>query len=295
MDKIPGAVPSVGVVEDLPEILYLNDPCDEPSLNASTAINIANDSAAHGYLRHPRLGGAQIASTSAMDKGKIIHAALLGSGAEMSVIDAPDWRTKAAKEARDDARANGYIPILAKDHAPMQTAGVTLRQKLGDRGIDFTADCVNEASLFWQHQVNRDASIQCRARLDSLVTTGQLRVRDLKTCKSAHPKAIQQAISRYGYEVQAHAYRSAVEHLHPDEVGRVIFEWVFVEIEPPYAVTVCRPSEAYKGLGKAKWEQAASLFHHGQTTGEWPDYTDGHVLIIEPRPWDLQDMIEGDA
>jgi hypothetical protein len=46
------------------------------------------------------------------DFGSAAHALVLGVGAPLHVVHADSWRTKAAQEERDKARAEGSIPLL---------------------------------------------------------------------------------------------------------------------------------------------------------------------------------------
>ena len=41
---------------------------------------------------------------------------MLGVGAPLAVIDAPDWRGKDAREQREKARENGETALLAGDY-----------------------------------------------------------------------------------------------------------------------------------------------------------------------------------
>ena len=62
---------------------------------------------------HPRLGGMRLESSSAAQVlGSVVHAMVLGAGRQWHVIDADDWRTKAAKAERDAAESVWKVPIL---------------------------------------------------------------------------------------------------------------------------------------------------------------------------------------
>ena len=99
-------------VYDLDEHLYLADPVPEGSISASGAKLMLR---ALALFRHRQLNGEEHAEH--FDFGKAAHAKILGAGADIVVLDFPNWTTKAAREARDDVRADGATPILTKDWA----------------------------------------------------------------------------------------------------------------------------------------------------------------------------------
>jgi hypothetical protein len=49
------------------------------------------------------------------DFGTVAHGLVLGEGGDFAVIEAPDYRSKAAQTERDKARKDGKTPILAAE------------------------------------------------------------------------------------------------------------------------------------------------------------------------------------
>jgi hypothetical protein len=80
---------------------YHADPCVSPSLSQSIAHTLVTLSPRHAWLEHPRLGGQKRKATKAMDEGSILHRLLLGEGVDVGVIHEDDYKTKAARELRD--------------------------------------------------------------------------------------------------------------------------------------------------------------------------------------------------
>src|SRR5271156_5921927 len=103
--------------------VYQSDPCPAPSLSSGIANILLTQSPAHARLAHPRLNPAyQRETDSRMDIGSIAHAMLLERDeSAVVIVDAPDWRTKAAKEARDGAWAEGKHAILAHKFEAVQS------------------------------------------------------------------------------------------------------------------------------------------------------------------------------
>ena len=100
-------------VYDLDAAAYHADPCPEPSLSSSIGKLIVGRSPLHAKCAHPRLNpDYQPRESGKFDLGSTVHKLILGKGAEVVAIEADDWRTKAAKEARDTARGDGKTPML---------------------------------------------------------------------------------------------------------------------------------------------------------------------------------------
>ena len=89
----------------IPAADYHADPCPEPSLSCSLRENAVRLVGAARLLRAPAPQPTRrVRDRRSLRVGTAAHALLLEGRDTMVVIDAPDWRTKAAKEQRDAAR-----------------------------------------------------------------------------------------------------------------------------------------------------------------------------------------------
>src|SRR3990167_5550430 len=113
---------------------YIRDPAPTPSLSTSIAHLLLTRSAKHAQLAHPRLNPAwQPDATEQTDVGSIAHALLLDRDeSRVVVIDASDWRTRAAKDQRDAARAEGKLPILTDRYGEVVHMVLAARQAIAD-------------------------------------------------------------------------------------------------------------------------------------------------------------------
>lgn len=262
---------------------YFADPCEQPSLSASIAHEIDHRSALHAYSRHPRLGGVPRADTKSFDMGTLAHALLLGEGKDVAVVDADDWRTKAAQILRNEARAAGKVPILCAEYEAAEKAADALRARFADFGIVLDGD--SEVTAFWGEDSDDAGPVQCRGMLDHIKLPV---IYDLKSCRSAHPSACQKHSDSYGYAIQRAAYVSAIENNRPELAGRVDFIFVFFELEPPFAVTPVRLSGEFRELGERRWQRAVNVWGRCLRDNHWPGYVD-KITDIHPPPWALLD------
>lgn len=260
---------------------YHTDPCSTPSLSASIAHVISSQSPLHAYARHPKLGGVPRKDTRAFDMGSLAHSLLLGAGKEIAVIEADDWKTKVAREARDDARAEGKIPVLVRDHDEAKDAADTLRQRFAGFGIVLDGD--SETTAFWTETTRDGAKVQCRGMQDHLKLPT---IYDLKSCRSASVGSCQRHVDSYGYAIQRAAYVSAMEKIRPDLAGRIDFVFVFFELAPPFAVTPVRLSGEFRELGERRWRRAVETWERCLRENYWPGYTES-IVDLDPPRWAL--------
>lgn len=289
---------------------YLADPAPEPSLSSSIAKILVEQSPAHAHLAHPRLGGVSSPGTAATDRGSLIHRLLLEKGAEIVPVEAEDWRTKAARDAREQARTDGKIPVLLSGLVEATEATLRIKTTLAD--MDVTLHGESEVPLLWQEQAimselarradsdpalwataaavtgmaphwEPPSPIWARAMLDHVIErAGRLHIYDIKTTENAHPDACLRTAVRFGYDIQAHVYTKAAELVWPQYEGRVSFSFLFCEPEPPYAVTVAQLDSLMRERGRRRWERAVELWSRCLHTDTWPGYATEPVTLWSP-------------
>lgn len=265
------------------ETEYHADPVDPsmPSLSASTAHTLLSRSPYHAWLEHPRLGGQRRDATRAMGAGTLIHSLVLGqANGAIEIIDAADFKTKASRELRDAALAEGHTPILLHEHQEAELAALRISERAAAKGITFLGE--SEVKIKWA-----EGSVLCRGMIDH--TRGPV-LYDLKTIKSADLRTITRHMTEYGYDVQRAAYVSAWSKMHPELEGVIDFVFVFVETSPPYCVTPCRVDGMRRELGDLRWKRAVRAWERCLRTNTWPDYSEG-IATIECRPWELDEEI----
>jgi len=265
---------------DLCEEAYHADPCPSPSLSSHTAMTIIRESLLHAWRRHPRspVFSPYIPGTAA-DRGTAAHALLFG-GREIEAIPAEDFRTNAAREARDRARAAGRVGLLAKDAEAILAMTGPARERFallhGGEGY------LCEQSALWQ-----EGDGWRRGRIDSLSADRTLIV-DYKTTEGAvDALACERRIADMGLQIQAAAYVEAVERLHPELLGRVRFIFQWQEQRAPYALSPpIEMSEAFISLGRTQWQAACRLWDLALRHGCFPGYSQ-HSHLACPPPWEL--------
>lgn len=237
------------------------------------------------YHHHRLLGGVQTETTPDMQDGNILERMITGHGVEQIVsVFAKDWRTKVAQELRSEVEGRGGIAVLAASYYEYMQAAQCIREKIAAKLGDLQT-FQNQCRLEWQSD-----RVDCSGVLDWLrVGDKAYTIVDLKKTASAHPKDIQRAIIKYGYDLQYGAYKDAVETAHSHLAGRGKFYLAFYEAKAPYCVTIAELDGAMRMLGESKWQKAKRIWRECLESNYWPDYTDS-IVRIEAKPYDLEDV-----
>jgi len=255
----------------MPMAEYLADPCPEPSLSSGLIHTLLTSSPRHAWYNHPKLNpNREPEESAAFDAGSAAHAILAGDESSICVIEANDYRTNAAKEKRDEARAAGLIPVLAKDMYTPHAMKVVALEKI-ERNPDLAGifgRSKPEQVLVWQSIIGP----WFRGRADWLSDDRSI-ILDYKTTSgSANPETwIRTHLTAHGYDIQAELYRQGVE----DILGtRPNWFWLVQENKPPYSCSIISPGQAMEEIAAEKIERATGIFCDCLASGDWPAYAD---------------------
>lgn len=221
-------------------------------------------------------------TTKAFDFGKLSHRLVLGEGSVIQIVDADNWLSKAAKEQRDAARADGAVPVLRSEY----DAARAMRQAVFDHpvaGALFTSGSA-ELSGYWQDE---PTDIRLRFRPDWL--TGHInRVTciDYKTTISANPDEFVRSVAKYGYHQQAAWY---LDGLAANGIDGARFLFVAAEKTPPHPVSVIELDDEAITEGRRLNRLAIDTYARCTETGVWPAYGDDITLISLPA-WALPEL-----
>jgi hypothetical protein len=193
-----------------------------------------------------------------------------------------DWRTKAAREARETILAEGKIPLLVRDFERISEAAKRIASNAANQGLPIGLEgSHSELAIEFTEDLGED-QVLCRCRIDHVRADHV--VLDVKKVNSAAPRDLERRIVEYGMDIQQAAYTRAYEQLMPDALGRSDFVFLFAEIEPPYEVVPARLDGALREIGLRRWQKAVRLWQQLLAEGSWPwpGYADGAVTLSAP-------------
>jgi len=269
-----------GIYRDFPEADYFADPMPAPSLTQSIAKILLDRSPLHAWYAHPKLNpDFRREEETKFDVGNVAHKLLIGRGKDIEAIDFPDWRTNAAKAARDKASEEGRIAVLGKKVRLAETMVKAVREACTAAGCSEAFQPGHgdgEVVIAWKEP----AGFWCRSMIDWL-STDQLMIYDLKTtAMSVAPHAVGRMMASAGWDIQAAMIERGLNALNPKGAGRRKFRFVAQEDELPHAVTVCELSEAVMTMGRKKLAMAMAIWDHCFANDRWPGYA---TEIVRPE------------
>lgn len=275
---------------DIPAADYHADQVDDrPTLSASIAKLLISHSPLHAYTAHPRLNPDYVKQED--DKfsvGTSAHALLLQGESVFEVILADDWKKQATRDLRDEAKAAGRIPLLAKDVERVQAMVSAVREQIGTLDVQppLFSGGTAERTLVWD-----DMGVLCRARLDWL-RDDLSAVDDLKTTsRPANPEQWSRTLFSMGYDVQAAFYLRGIRAVTGADAE---FRFVVVETAPPYALSVLSLMPAALELANDKVTYAINRWRDCLASGVWAGYPT-RVCWAEAPGWHEAAWMEREA
>ena len=251
-----------GIYRELDETVYHADPVIGGSLSSTGAKQITKSPA---HYRHYATFGME--PRAAFDRGHVIHKEILGIGEEIAVLEYDSFRSKAAQEARDQARAEHRIPILEKDYAPLLDVANTVldNPEIGPWFMDRPEN--SEVSIFHKHP---EYGVWMRGRIDRIIKDGdQTILIDVKTTQDADPALFGRTAAKFGYDLQRAWYKHIWEALTGDTVR---FLHVLVGLDEPTTLSVVELDDDFDWTGTELMNRALERYAECTRTGIWPGY-----------------------
>lgn len=250
----------------------------DPALSHSGAVKLLDECPAR--FRHGKEEDDETDVARELEFGRAAHLLLLQPElfhSKTQVIAGENYRKKLSQELRENARAEGLIPLLSREVGILAAMEAAVRRD-PDAG-PLIAGGRAETSVFW-----RDSTfgIMRKARFDFLTGTTIL---DLKTCLSAHEIALGRAAYRDRWFSQDPWYREAAL-----SAGIAVNDFIFIAVEktPPYIVSCHRLKPSAVQRGHLRNLMAVKRFADCLSSGTWPGYGTGIRYLDLPGYADFQ-------
>ena len=250
-------------VDGLPEDVYHADPCVEPSLSSTMAKTLLAGEA--GPARLKQIMDEGFGHKSAFVFGSAAHEQILNRGIKPEFLDADSWRSKAAREWRDEVYERGGVPLLAKDKATVEAMAEQILAHPFAGDVFTTGAGCPEYSMF---TIDKATGRWQRGRLDFLASREL--IIDYKTTGQSCELAdwVKHSYS-FGYRFQAAQYLAQATELDLVDADAV-FVHVVQETKPPYLVACYQVSPEELEAGRKGIRQALDIWDRCLTTGDWP-------------------------
>jgi hypothetical protein len=267
-----------GVYDGIPEADYHADTVLAPelgrSLSQSGAKTLLTNPARFAWERqHGR------PPKDAFDLGSLAHALILRNpDVRILVVDAYDWRTKAAQEQKKAAYAAGQIPVHRGDLLQASKIAAAVRRHPLAGAI--LSEGRPEVTLYW---VDPETGVTCRARIDWLREgTSKDCIVDLKTAGYGRGTvdAFGRSAASFDYPMQAAHYSDGWRVLTGQDLP---FLTITVEVDPPYFVTVGYYTPEDLAVGRERMRAALAEYAERESAGRWDE--DPQIVPFELPGW----------
>jgi hypothetical protein len=269
---------------------YLADPCPEPSLSRSAISTLLSKSPRHAFHEHPRLNPAPVIEKEAahFDIGTAAHSLFLQGTDVAEIITADDWKTKASREARDNARKNGKVPLLTIQAAAVMDMVEAAHTQLVDSELGLLIKKQHtELTYIWKEEDS-----WCRIRPD-FINKGQGIILDYKTTGiSAKPETFFRGVIANGLDIQEAFYKRGVK-----AIDGIDYRFIFMvqEVTPPYLCSFIDLNPEFQNMGNQKVEKGIRKWKDCISSGIWPGYPTRVATIEAPAyavaAWEFQSMM----
>lgn len=266
-----------GIYRDLPEGRYHADDALAPELGRSLSQSAAKTLlASHARFAWEREHGRP--PKNAYDVGTLAHALILrNADKRIVVIDAYDYKTKAAQQAKAAAYAEGKVPVHRGQLLDASRIARSVRRH--PMAAQVLAHGEPEVSYYWTDSAT---GVTCRARVDWLVP-GKALV-DIKTVGrvgGSEPSSFGRQCAQLDYPLQAAHYIDGWEAVTGE---RLPFIHLVVETEAPHFVLVGQLFDDAIDAGRARMRRALEVYAERESAGDWPQFDHPNTIADIPVP-----------
>ena len=271
-----------GVYDKVPPEQYHADRLlkDEVTLSAGVAWTLISRSPAHAFIKHPRLNpDFEPEEKAVFDMGKAGHNMALRQDfwrEEIAILDFPDWKKKAAREERDEARAAGKHPVLIDQYERLDKM-IGVLEAHPQAGKAFK-NGKPEQTFIWQCE---ETGVLKRARPDWTPNAPGTMFPDYKTTADANPSTWDRRFMLdHGGLLRAAWYEEGIKAACKIETPTLFY--VVQEVDPPHSVVVriIDPDSEIMKIGRAMVRKATHLWADCLDKNEWPTYPFTGTLIL---------------
>lgn len=227
----------------------------DPALGSTSLKTLATRTPAHYQhdRTHPK-------SSDAFTLGTAAHSLILeGDTSSIVVVEADNWLTKAAKEAKAAALAEGMQPLLSKEWAQIRAMQDAVMAHPAAAAA-FTGHKA-EQSVFWDED-----GLLLKCRPDAWKPGALF---DLKSTLTADPNEFGKTAANFGYHQSAAHYIDGVKAATGETLP---FYFVLAEKTAPYLVSVVELDWEAIDLGRGLNDRAKRIYRECTETGNWPGY-----------------------
>lgn len=255
---------------------YHSDCCDGPSISSSEIAILATECPAKYWVQSSLNPKSKRENNKNFNIGTAAHLLLLEPhlfNQKVVIVNADDWRTNAAKLARENALKIGKTPLLKKELEPIQAMrDAIMADPVASLGL---TDGKAEQSYYVKHE---ETGIWLKARPDYDSDKASAII-DYKTAADVNPEELSRGVANNSYFIRAAFQKTVIDTV----TGRDNKYWfVSQEKEEPYLVTTFCLDDVAMEWGKLLAGHALRQFAKYLKIGSWPSYSQAGKNPGEP-------------
>lgn len=245
------------------------------ALSSTVAFELATRSPLHANYK--KTSGALWAKTA--DIGTVAHKLILEDSEDgIVLVEAADFKTKAAREARDAAYAEGKTPILAHHFDDVKRMVKAIRLALADTELaDVFGKGHAEVTIDWE-----DNGVICKARPDYL--TDEYHISLKTTAANAEPSQFaRRQLASMGYDFQLAFYDRGLKANGLNVKHRILV----IEQNPPHGVCVIALGADKRTIAEVFVANAIETWAKCLAEAKFPGYANGQTFVAEATAWEI--------
>jgi hypothetical protein len=237
------------------------------------------DFAFNNVQLNPEGAEERILETVAARRGDVVHQLALGKGKGYKVGDFKDWRTKEAQSFRDNAVADGLVPIKRKDFDEAEVIADVVRERI-EEALDGAAYETEVAFLY--QEMTEAGPIWVRGLLDVWCEERGM-ILDPKVTGMLYDGKVERHMVSMGWDRQAALYQHAVGVI-TGRAGRIRFRDLMVKPEAPFTSRVVGLEKAWEASAVKQCLIAMQRFGSCLYAGRWPGFED--TAYVQLPAWE---------
>lgn len=278
------------IIEGMDFEVYLKDPAPDPSLSSSTIKALLTTAPRKVWLKNPRLNpDAEPENKTIFDLGEAAHRFFTGTGRPVVEINAPDFRTKAAKDARDAAYADNKTPLLkvnAERARVMADAAIEQVRDNPELSEIFApgkeAELLREPTMLWI-----EGGVTHRCRPDFYHPRTNTIIHYKTTGTAIWPSTLAKYAANSGWDYTAAHYEAGARAL-TGYKPRQFF--VVQETDAPHLLLVAELDNAFLETAKMRRERAMMIWGRCLSENRWPGMISKTIKIELPE-WHERNLV----
>lgn len=252
---------------------------DEISLSQSQMGKLLDETPLDFAFAHPQINPASFdpAATVAQHRGDIVHQLALGKGRGYAVLDVDDFRSNAAKAARDEALAKGLTPCKAKDYEAAEVMADVIKERIAEV-LDGAAYETEVAFLY--QEMTSSGPIWVRGMVD-VWCEERLMILDPKVTPMLYDGKVERHLINMGWDRQAALYPHAFGMILGGEVaGRIKFRDLMIKPSEPFTSRVVGLHKGWYWSAIKRCQEAMERFGRCLYSGRWPGFEGVHIAEL---------------